>query len=230
MNPFKVKFDLASPMVVPDGIRLDALIMKYYLAEIGWNDDSIPVHETWRHVELPLRKIHFEDKFYYAASHGIWDDCVIFKDRFFKRINTALLLDTEVNNINTGSGKYCSQVNEYQDIEVNSVVFYGNGDIDVCRKLLSRVDSIGGLRKHGKGMVSGFEFSETKNDTSCVLDGITTRDIPIAKNEIGKYLSKMRAGQSMELHLKQTRIVPPYHYRIKEDKIMCLGVGSKVGE
>jgi len=228
-QPFKARFNLASPIVAADGIRLDALIMKYYLQEIGWTDETIPEHETWRHVDLPLEKIHFGDGFYYAASHGIWENQVIFKDRFFKRINTGLILGSDINNVNTGSGKYCRAVKEYEDIEVKFVDFYGCGDLAICEKLLKKVTAVGGLRKNGKGMVDSFEFISIPDDYSISMNGVLTRDVPVEKRDVGKYLQQMRAGQSMTLHLKQTRIVPPYHYRVKEDKQMCLGVGSLVG-
>jgi len=232
---FKVRYQMASPIVARDGIRLDALIMKLYLEEVEVDLRGVPVTETWKYVDLPLKKVGFgSDKFYYAASHGLYEAKVVYKDRFFKRIDTmSLLQNAGIDNVNTGSGKFCSAINEFEEIHVDYVEFYGVGEVDKCEELLSRVSSLGGLRKQGKGLVNDFEFEVLDKDMpnwGCWLGNVAVRNIPVQRGEVSRYLGIMRGGGEFKLNLIQARIVPPYHYRCTEGKEMCLGIGSEIAE
>lgn len=232
MEGIKARFYLGTPIVAQDGIRFDALIMKLMIDEMNNKDngitfDDIPVTETWKHISLPLYKIQHENGFYYSASHAIFDDYVIYKDRFFKRINTELLMGTNTNNINIGSGKHCSTIKEYEEIHVKYIDFYAYGDVIRIEKLLKNVTSLGGLRKQGLGLVTDFEIRTYSGNKyfGCWLDDTAIRNVPINKNKVSDYIQKMRTG-SYKINLIQSRVVPPYHYRYNEGKTMCLGIGS----
>ena len=228
MESFKVTYRLATPVVAPKNIRLDALIMQRKLIFDGQAKlDGVPVTDTWKIIDLPLKKYPFiGDKFYYSASHGVFDDSFTIKDRFFKRIDCEVLAGTSVSNINTGSGKYCSSITEYENIHTDKIVFFGEGNITACEKLLSGVTSIGGLRKQGRGIVSAFEIKSIHcARAGLVQGGILVRDIPISKKGVVKYLQKASKGTSVDM--RQTRIVPPYHKRYSDvGSEVCIGFGS----
>lgn len=156
--PFCVTLQLASPVILGDGfLTLDAL-----LASMAYKQHGDVVRS---HAEVPLQRIGSV----YAGSAGFLNALEKTTSAHFKRsfnmreladyrfivADTGRNADKESGNplVDQVRGDYQRQIDTYTAIAAEHITWYGRGDADRVRDLLTDLHGVGRKVRHGWGRV-----------------------------------------------------------------------------
>lgn len=215
-KPLEIIFELYNGIVTNDVLRFDALI-----ASLLFNKN--PVDEYTDSLELPIRKVFINDKWFYDCSHGIIQNMI--KQNQFTVKKQIYFKDLNSNGLNIGSGKYCSSIIKYIHSICDEVKFYAYGDLNEIKSLISNLSNIGALRKMGHGLVKNILINELDNSISyCFYDSknkMLLRDIPFT----GKLIDMMN---NKNVILKNGRFRFPYFPSYNIGKTMLISANSVI--
>jgi len=133
-------------------------------------DDSIPYPSGT--FNLPLGKRVIGGVHIYAVSDPIVPQVVESVEYISTNMDTTLVtpfLEQDVT-ISKQRGQFKARRNPVKVRDVQKIVWFANGNAERIEYLLSRVPSVGDLRKAGYGIVSRWEIKEFKYDNSFFSD------------------------------------------------------------
>lgn len=213
-EPLEITAKMGTSIVVDKPIRFDSLLA--YLKATkelleNFNDN----------IELPIRKVYFQDRYIWDCSNSIIENKKIFKDSLKKQVYSKNL---NVKNLNIGGGKYCSMIRNFEVILTDEVKFYCYGNKEEIADLLEQCNFLGKYRKNGYGFISRWEIKRA-NRRYCFFEESTNlllRDIPITQD---KAMEIIMGDSEKKIILTQGRCIPPYYpkYRVDISYLICEG-------
>lgn len=171
-QPFLLDINLKTPVIIKKRLMLDALLMAALEIENGAAD--IPLSE------IPLRQTD-------GLSHGsqlfVRQDSIKSPVIFTKRCEFDAALYAEENNktkyVSVPRGEAKIRMDTYESTHSNNVYFFGCGDIERVKALMSLIEGIGKRNTEGFGAISQFMIWPIKNDVSLLHGEIPMRPIPL---------------------------------------------------
>lgn len=211
-TPFRVEFDIATPIILPFTTTLDGLLSSAIDAVAGLRDDAM--------IEaMPLAR---------DADSGIFRASSIFlgpRARHLKVTKSrALRTDDDLDarsispkrktngdlaakpypKLDTARGDYASRLSTYNAIQVKRAFAFGVGDIEKVALLLDVMMGLGRHAQQGMGQITDVRIEETAEDMSWVnAQGQPQRPLPV---DVWKTLGQP-AG-SVETGVAS--VLPPY--------------------
>ncbi len=218
-QPFSATFHMASPVCLAHPwINGDALIasqlMRHLLGEDFYTlptKKPLPVDAA---LQLPLKKSYGV----YHSSVSIFDTDAKYLNTIYKRFDDKHvdIVDTKKKKIVRGAGFFKDCMVRAPYIPARDIVFYMNGDIDLCRMLLKNVSHLGKDRARGFGEIESVDVEPIEVDISLFDESKCMRPIPCRSI---KHLGFPE--QSMMLAYK----IP---YWARKDADMCVVPGSVI--
>ncbi len=166
MTRFRLTVNLASPLITGGGyLTLDALLAALLFEEGGDLERA--------HSEIPLKNTfglwHGSAALFEAVERG--RHAFVANLRAMHDLELELIAKNKQGKTHTKIGlarrrEFGAVMNSYRCISTPAMTWYGEGDCDQIRSLVSRVSFIGKRRASGYGQVSSFEIEEAE------LDGI----------------------------------------------------------
>ena len=219
----RIEFGLATDLVMQSPIRFDSLLQYYCIQEDA--DNGIEYMEFVLDYDLPLRKLQIGQYWFWDCSNAI----VVPQKQAFDTVKKKINLEGLKKNINTGRGKYCSNIHVFERKQVESVRFFAYGDYVKLGQIAQRIvgQRLGALRKNGFGLVSSAQV-EKINMQYCCWDWETQvllRDVPLGGN-LKKTVWEM--VQDTGLAVRYGRYRPPYYPAFADDNVALAMQNSKL--
>jgi hypothetical protein len=176
-EPMKVLMEMRSPIVTTDYIFLDGLVSSAVFKDcIPHHYDLLQDTSELIHIPLPLKQYGNSEPFY-AASIGYADEIVEGIDHWRKRTE----VESKTKKIDVGSGQYKMYDMPMPTMWAESWIFYANGNIDECKRLLQlHISAIGKKCSQGFGAIKNIAVEPTDHDWSVIKDGVPMRPIPVS--------------------------------------------------
>ncbi|RLD17887.1 MAG: hypothetical protein DRI69_11355 [Bacteroidetes bacterium] len=177
-EPMKITFEMRSPIVTTDYIFLDGLISSAVFKDCIPNHYDLPQDTSELiYIPLPLKQYGTEEPFY-AASIGYADQIVEGIDHWRKRTE----IETTKKKIQVGSGQYKMYDIPMPTMWAESWVFYANGNIAECTRLLQlHISAIGKKCSQGFGQIKNITVEASEHDWGVVKEGVPMRPIPVSE-------------------------------------------------
>jgi len=181
-TPISVVFSLSSPLALAhpwihfDGL-LAHLVLRDAIGDLYW---SLPSRRPLD-LEVPLPLARTGGMWHASVSQfpqgsPDWHSTTVYKR--FDVQNSDLIREDRRKKINTSSGEFRGYMMSLPYRPVRSVTFFGRGDYEQIRGLLSSVTNLGKKAAYGYGEVQRAEIKRTREDWSLVRDGVAMRPIP----------------------------------------------------
>lgn len=112
--------------------------------------------------DLPLEKINFSEKWWWACSTPEYDALHEINRAFYKKFNidTSLMIDKKINNIELTKNQFKNYALIFKEIITSSISWHVIGDEEKIRELLKDCTQIGANRGKGMGTVSAWDYTE----------------------------------------------------------------------
>jgi CRISPR type IV-associated protein Csf3 len=178
MNKFTLSVKLKSPLITGGGyMTLDALLAAIIFDDCGDIDKA--------HSDIPLKNT---DGLWHGSA-GFLEPIAIGKQVFVANLRAMHDLEPDMIAKNsqgrvhrrigaTRRGDYGPVLNSYQIITAEVITWYGEGDIDKVKELISTISFIGKRRANGFGEIESIDLEESDLDGVLGYTNEPLRPIP----------------------------------------------------
>ncbi len=216
-QPFKATFKMTTGVsIAHPWINGDSIIAYQLMREIlGKEFYTLPTKKVLpinEYLILPLKQSYGV----YHASISIFDTDDIYLTTVYKRFadqNTSCI-KTRKKKIQMGAGFYKNCMLSTPYVPAKEVIFYFNGDMELCKRLLKSLPALGKDRSRGFGTIKSISVEPCNEDQSLMKNSCFMRPIPC------KEINGISTHSMMLTHH------PPYWSR--KDAVMCVFPGSGI--
>jgi CRISPR type IV-associated protein Csf3 len=175
-TPFKLTFKmmtnvcLSHPWISLDGILAHILLRKLLGDNFYYLPSSMPI-DFFELLDLPLKKLTLNDLFIYHASVSVFEKEKLFLDKIYKRFEDRKMKFMDPGRstkIDITRGRFKNYMINLPYLPIDNIIFYGHGDIEEIRSLISYLPGLGKKIAAGFGFFKSFEIIQIKEDKSLV--------------------------------------------------------------
>lgn len=169
MDNLKVTCNLATP-ISGNSFMLDSILMYRVAMNLGLEklDRNTKLNEV-KLPEIPIEKFTFRNEYFYKVSNPIFKIRNVERKSYTKRFpteKTNLLKEKYHKNIMTASGLYKSHMKPMDLFSVDKIVWFAKGIKPEIEDIVKDIDSIGGKRNIGNGVVTSWNVETIEDDYS----------------------------------------------------------------
>jgi CRISPR type IV-associated protein Csf3 len=167
---------------------IDGILAYYHLREtmgVEAFNLSLSLNEQTVVNDLPLEKVTYDDKWWWACSSPDYDLKQEIIRTFYKKFNidTSLLIKDRVKNIELTKNKFKNYSLSFKEIITKEIHWQVVGDKEEIIRLLSMCYQVGAQRGKGMGVIESWSVTESEDAKEDAKKAMFNRPIPLEAAE-----------------------------------------------